>query len=348
VAADDDAGVADEVTRIAAAVFAVSLIAWFVLSSSIVLGRARYERRMRRGGKAPSSWQRRRLVRAAGRRTRTDWGRWRRIVALDRLARMRHPSSPHLLQRALADPDPELAAAAVRSLGFLGDRWAVELLVSALREGTAPRSRIAAQLERLAPLPGPLLQPLLHDPDPAVRFWGATLIGLYPERAKYDLVALTRDVDANVRAAAVEALGARSGDEVAEATLALLEDPAWFVRVHAARAAGHAAGAAGADAVARLLGDEKWWVRTAAKDALETMGPDAIPVVVRTLSASDEFARNGAAEILQNVGLVDRLALEDPTSALLARIYAAGGASLQKAARSRTAGARWPGEVRAA
>lgn len=336
------------VTRIAFAMLVASFVAWAAVSVAVVVGRARYERRQRLGGTVLSSRHAERLFRRAERSTRTDWGRWRRIAALSRLARLRHPVSPHLLSKALADPDPAVASAAVRALGSLGDRWAIEFLVQALRSGTGPRSRIAAQLERLSPVPGPLLQPLLRDPDPAVRFWSATLIGPYTDRAEHDLAALAGDEDANVRAAAVEALGSRSGEAAAEAALALLSDPVWFVRVHAARAAGLVAGPRAALPIAALLTDEKWWVRTAAKDALREMGREAIPALVTTLSSSDGFARNGAAEVLQDIGLVDQLALEDPGSPLLAQIYAAGGPGLREAAESRIARALWPTQVRAA
>jgi HEAT repeat protein len=189
---------------------------------------------------------------------------------------------------------------------------------------------------------------LLRDADPAVRFWAATLLAPYVGFGDTALVALTRDEDANVRAAAVEALATRSGGEVREAVLALLDDPAWFVRVHAARAAGHVAGAAAAPDIARLLADERWWVRTAAKDALEGIGPDAVPALVPVLSSPDRFARNGAAEVLQDIGLVDHLALESPQSPLLARIYAAGGQKFREAAEARIARDRRFREERAA
>jgi hypothetical protein len=181
-----------------------------------------------------------------------------------------------------------------------------------------------------------------------VRFWGATLIGPYADRADYDLVALTQDDDANVRAAAVEALGNRQGDAVGEAALALLEDPVWFVRVHAARTAGHVVGAGATVPLAELLGDRRWWVRTAAKDALRGIGRDAIPALAASLTVADRFARNGAAEILQDIGLVDHLALQDPESPLLHRIYVAGGPRLREAAEARVARTRALQRVEAA
>lgn len=336
------------VLRAAVLVLAAAFPLWVLLSLTVLVGRARYDRRERLGARTPSRRQSERLLRRALGNPRSEWGEWRKITAIDRLARMRHPATSHVLYHALWGEDDKAAAAAIRSLGALGDLWAIELLVAALRGGRVPRSRVASQLERLYPEAGFLLLPLLRDPDPAVRFWGATLLAPYGSLAEVELVNLTRDEDPNVRAAAVEALGHRHGPYAAEATVALLDDPAWFVRVHAARAAGHVAGADAAPAIARLLADERWWVRTAAKDALETIGKDAVPALVPVLSSSDKFARNSAAEVLQDIGLVDHLALEEPRSSLLRRIYKAGGPRLRAAAEARAAQARAARRERAA
>lgn len=338
----------DNALRIAVAVFGLSFATWLVLSVAVVSGRAWYDRREPESSPALPPRRARRIVRRAGHRTRTDWGRWRRIAALNRLAVARHVAAPRLLRRALDDPDPSIAAAATRSLGIVADEWAVELLLEALREGRVSRSRVASQLERLHPLPGARLLPLLRDPDPAVRFWGATLLAPYRDVGQGSIVALTRDPDPNVRAAAVETLGSRSGDGAEEAALALLGDEAWFVRVHAARSAGQLLGAAAAPAITQLLSDFRWWVRTAAKDALRGMGREAIPALLPVLGSLDEFARNGAAEVLQDIGLVDHLALEEPGSPLLQQIYEAGGSRLRAAAEARAATHTAGGEARAA
>jgi HEAT repeat protein len=341
--------VGELVPRVAIVVLAVAFPAWALLSVVVVLGRVRYDRERReRPSHALATREARRLVRLAGSRPRTDWGRWRRIAALTRLTQAHHVAAPRLVRRAAADRDPVIAAAAIRALGDLGDHWAIELLLAAMRDGQAPRSRIAAQLERLAPGPGARLLALLGDPDPVVRFWGATLLAPYPELGQASLLGLTRDIDPNVRAAAVETLGGRSGDGVAEATFSLLQDPVWFVRVHAARAAGHVLGAAAAPALARLLAEERWWVRTAAKDALRGIGSDAVPALLPVLTDPDAFARNGAAEILQDIGFVDALVLERPDSPLLERIYAAGGERLREAAELRARGIRPAAEAQAA
>jgi HEAT repeat protein len=326
----------DTALRVAVAVFGLSFVSWLVLSVAVIAGRARYDRRVsdRTGALAPRKV--RRLVRRAGRRARTDWGRWRRIAALSRLASAHHPSAARLLRRALGDPDPSIAAAASRSLGVLGDEPAVDLLLDALRAGRVSRSRVASEIEQLFPLPGARLLPLLRDEDPAVRFWGATLLAPYGELGQTTLLALARDPDPDVRAAVAETLGIRGGDGAGVAVLDLLEDSAWYVRVHAARSAGHLLGASAAPSIAVLLSDSRWWVRTAAKDALRALGSDAVPALVPILASTDRFARNGAAEVLQDIGLVDHLALEDPASPLLEQIYDAGGSRLRRAAEART------------
>jgi HEAT repeat protein len=326
----------DVVLRIALGVLGVAFVAWLALSLATLLGRARYDRHRRlERSSALSSRGAERLVRRVGGRPRTEWGRWRRVTALQRLERAHHPAVPRLIRGVLDDPDLRIASAAIRTLGDIGDDWAIDLLIDALRRGTGPRSRIAAELEELAPAPGTRVVPLLRDWNPTVRFWGATLLHSYPDLAEATLIQLTWDQDPNVRAAAVETLGTRSGKDVGTALLARLDDNEWFVRVHAARAAGHVLGAEAAPTVTRLLADERWWVRTAAKDALRGMGSDAVPALLSVLTHEDPFARNGAAEVLQDIGFVDFLALDNPRSPLLERIYEAGGERYRDAAEAR-------------
>jgi HEAT repeat protein len=323
------------VLRVAIVVLSVAFGVWVALSVAIVLGRLRYERTRRRHTRPLSPRAAKRLVHRARSRPRTEWGRWRRLRALQRLEGAHHAAVPRLIRPVLDDPDPMIAAAAIRTLGDIGDDWAVDVLLDALRRGEKQRSRIASELERLAPLPAKKLVPLLHDWNPQVRFWGATLLRPYPDLGTETLIGLTWDSDPNVRAAAVETLGTRSGSAVGVALVARLDDSEWFVRVHAARAVGHVVGVDAAPSIVRLFADERWWVRTAAKDALRGMGVDAVPTLLSVLAHDDRFARNGAAEVLQDNGFVDFLVLDDPRSPLLARIYAAGGDRYRDAAEAR-------------
>ena len=325
-----------------APVFVASMLLWLGLVLATVVGRAGHDRRRRSRPDAPprrGSRAERRLLRQASHNGLGEAGRWRRIRALRTLARVNHPACRTLLPAALEDGDVEVAGAAVRSLGDVGAPWAVEELVSALRQNVYYRSRVAAQLERLAPLPGPLLVPLLDDADAGVRFWAATLLAPYPTLATPALVARTADADANVRAAAVETLAGRKGKRPLAAALRLLDDPEWFVRVHAARAVGRLGAPADVAQVVPLLGDGRWWVRSAAKDALRSLGLGAVDVLRQTLDDGDAFARNGAAEVLQDVGYVDALVASGSDRALLDRIFEAGGERMRRLALTRAADA---------
>lgn len=317
-------------------VAAAAILLWAGVAVVALAGRLRYERRRRARPAGPLSARRERLLlRRAASRRRGEAARWRRVAALRELVRAGHPRSKALLRRALRDPDRDVATAAVRALGDQGDEHAATALLDALRRDRAPRSRIATQLDRLTPAIGPRLVPLLDDADPGVRFWAATLLARCPGVGGAELVGRTGDPDANVRAAAVEALGERGERSALPAVRARLGDPAWFVRVHASRAVGKLGGSEEAAAIAPALRDARWWVRAAAKDALRDLGPAVAGALLPYLEDEDAFARNGAAEVLQDIGLVDALGAGAPQRALLERILSAGGEGLREAARRR-------------
>src|SRR5919201_5712085 len=121
------------VLRAAMVVLAASLPLWTLLSLTVLVGRLRYDRQRRKGLRTPSAAQVDRLLRRALDKPRTEWGQWRRIAAMNRLARMGHRATPQVLHHALWDADEKAAAAAVRLLGAVGDLWAIGLLVAALR-----------------------------------------------------------------------------------------------------------------------------------------------------------------------------------------------------------------------
>jgi HEAT repeat protein len=313
---------------------------WAAIAALAIAGRLEHDRHAGTGQAllplTPRSL--RRLARRAGGH-RTEASRWRRIHALRELAARREPVVHSLLERALRDRDDDVAGAAVRVLGELArdEPWALGMLIDELQLGAVPRSRVAAQLERLAPDAAGALKPLLGHHDPRVRFWGVTLLADYPGVATQEILALATDSDANVRAAAAETLGDRAESQALAALTELLDDREWFVRAHAARAASAVGGLTVAGRIVPLLADRQWWVRVAAKEALCFLGPAVAPVLAGVLESDDRFARNGAAEVLQDVGVVDALERTNESSPMLQRIYAAGEEKLEIAARSRVA-----------
>jgi HEAT repeat protein len=273
---------------------------------------------------------------ASSHRTRRE--QWRRTATLKVLFRADHPDVIDLLEVAVENDDRDVAAVALTLLGESEDPRATGVMIRALMAQRHPASLVATHLEHSPQKRLEDYRALLKEPDPVVRLWGATLLGQYPDapELEIDLAPLTKDPDPRVRKAAIQSLG-KIGDLVAaKAALSLLADPVPFVRAHAARALGDLDRSDCAKDVAGLLGDADWSVRAAAKHSLEAMGAEVWPVLVHCLNHSDGFVRNGAAEVFQNLGVLDSLivmeaASDDPSSAkvdLLRRIAAAGGTRL--------------------
>jgi HEAT repeat protein len=283
-----------------------------------------------------------RVIRRAGSH-RSDTDKWRRVAALRILSIADAPDAIKLLTRALDDPDPDVVGGTIAILGARRDRVAAELLVDALRRDRYPRSRIAAQLDLFDDGFAELIVPLLDERDPATRQWGATLLARHAKPSiQVELAVLIGDDDPQVRAAAIKGLTSLGGALATAVAITALGDPVWYVRAHGARALGRLGRADLANEVVALLADERWWVRTAAKESLLEMGTDASPYVMAALQSEDEFMRNGAAEVLQNAGIVDKLVGElsaSPSDPLaeqsLRAIFAAGGRAVAEAAVTR-------------
>lgn len=249
------------------------------------------------------------LLRDAARH-RGEGGRWRRIAALRLLTKAAHPRSLRLLQAALRSGDATVVDAAVGLIGSVPDRRAGEALLRAIEQRLYSPSRIATALERFPVDIGDLLMPRLRHADQVVRYWAAVLLERFPFAPGLGprLASLGGDPDASVRKAAVDTLSRLGAPEAVPTALALLDDPVLFVRAHAARALGELRRADLAASLLPLLADREWWVRLAAKQALEAMGRPAAAALESALDHPDRFARNGAAEVLQNLGVLDDLA----------------------------------------
>jgi len=220
------------------------------------------------------------------------------------------------------------------------DDIAATALIDALKESKYAPSRIATYLDHFERGIGGDLRPLLHHPDPNVRYWGATLLSRHPvEGIDRDLAALSADPVPLVRKAAVASLAQIGGPALADVARRLMSDPTWFVRAHAARALASTSDPDVAELIAPLLADREWWVRLAAKESLQQLGDEVWSVLVPYLDHEDGFARNGAAEVLQNIGVLDSLIVLEAVTArpstakleMLRKIASAGGTRMTAA-----------------
>lgn len=245
------------------------------------------------------------------------------------------------LADALADPNEDVRLGALAAVSARGDELAAKLLVTALAEWSTGRSRVASELERRSDehVP-PLLEGLLDDSRPDVRFWALQVIGRRRSSLSWPVITeLLHDPSANVRAALAEGMPAFYRRPTM-ALRRLLADDEWYVRMHAARALGEARVTRAAPAVAELLRDPSWWVRDAAEHALVALGRAGIREAVRLLEDDDAFARDSAAEVLQESGYLDRCVRaaesgDAEASAVLAKVRAVVGDALVESAVAR-------------
>lgn len=324
---------------LAAAGCAAAAVAWLALAAATVAVRRGHTRRLAGTdpgtARAAAEAEARLVALVSG--PLAPAGGMKRAHALAALARTDHPGCREFFTASLQSPDPELRQAAVAGLGALGERhgWAIDALVTALTLDADTPARIASHLRRLRPRPGGRLVPLLSHPSAVVRFWALRLLADYGGLAHEQVVALTADGSADVRAAALATLRATADPDALRSALRLLDDAEPRVRAHACRAAIGIGGLAIAPFVVPHLADDSWWVREAAQESLRSLGADVAPLLVGSLEAPDPRIAEGVAVVLQDVGLVDRLVSTDEDPGLIARIFAAGGSRLRAAAEER-------------
>jgi HEAT repeat protein len=248
-------------------------------------------------------------VALGGRRYRS---RWKRIAALRILALAGSSEALPLLGITLGDPDEEVAIASTIILGGMKDPAAAQKLASALEKGQVPASRIATFLHRFAVEVPEVLRPMFRSENTIVRYWAAVLGRRYSGESWIadELANMVDDPEPMVRKAALQSLGMLRVS-ASDAVLAALKDPVYYVQAHAARALAQMGAVQHAGEIAALLSSKEWWVRLAARESLLALFPGAENIVFDCLSHTDRFARNSAAEILQNAGVYARLLLEE-------------------------------------
>ena len=273
-----------------------------------------------------------------GRRT------WERIAALRVLSAARREAAWVPLRDALVTGRPEVGNAVIGMLGQHPDPRAATLLAEALQFGRHSRSRIATALESFPREVPEIIAPLMDAKDEQVRYWSVQLMRRYPDAPGLGtrLLALTNDASAFVRKAALDTLTAVRTTGTVAAARRCLGDEIPYVRAQAARTLGALGGPDSTQALLPLLADRDWWVRYAAKHSLEMIGGDVEAALLDTLSHDDSFARNGAAEVLQNLGTFERFLMREaagtPSPAgieMLKRLAHAGGARMWASALAR-------------
>lgn len=209
------------------------------------------------------------------------------------------PGAEQTIAPLMADPDPDVRAAAAQALASCGSEEAAWALLRALRDGHVEPERVVERLTGEWAV-RPLLSTLTQPRFAAARPWLAEALGLTRDpRAERPLVKLLANGQEEQRIRACRALG-RLGRPTSSAVLiGALSDESAAVRAQAARALAGVRAKRSVYALADLMSDDAWWVRARAAEALRLLGDPGL-TALRWCAAdhSDPFARERAAEAL--------------------------------------------------
>jgi HEAT repeat protein len=196
--------------------------------------------------------------------------------ALGRIEEAKETEAGEAVKELLTDANESVRAAAARSLGLLGVTEAVPLLI-----------------ERL------------HD-VPAVRANASSALAMFGDEAIPALAEALQDEDADVRAAAAEALGASKSADAVTPLIDALSDEAESVRLPVARGLARLGDLAVPILVERLA-DEETGMQIALSAILGQIGnQDAVPALYPLLGHENETVRLTAAAALQNLWIESR------------------------------------------
>ncbi len=181
------------------------------------------------------------------------------------------------LKNALSDPDESVRGAAARSLGMLGATEAVPLLIQRL-----------------------------HD-TPVARVGASDALAMLGDAAVPALAETLKDEDAQVRAAAGEALGSSNHVGAVEPLIDALSDEAEPVRLAAARGLARLGDLAVPQLIERLTTDEDTGVQIALTAILgQIANQEAGPALYTLLGSENETVRLTAAAALQSLWVASR------------------------------------------
>ncbi len=236
----------------------------------------------------------------------------RRSDAARRLGRIGDPDCVGALKALLEDGREEVREAALFSLGRIGTREALEAMLSGLEKGGRwSQEKAAEAVEEAGDESRLVLRELLESEDPRHRAFAAEVLGgVGGEEEALLLERALGDGEVDVRARAAASLGRMARPASRSALVGAIEDPAWEVRAQAVKALGRIGDGEDAPVLARALRDSEWWVRNNAAAALREIGAAGEPFLVESLWSEDRFARETAAQALEESGAVERMVRE--------------------------------------
>ena len=250
---------------------------------------------------------------------------WRRRNALLSLGRMRMPQVIPVLTEALEDPDSETRLIAVRSLGRTGLAEAAEPIVKFAMRGLQDVAATTVQnaLLRCCKTRPAVLLPCIAQANDTVRPLLVRVLAEFPWPEMVDeMVLLTADRLAEVRASAARALGSSKSAVAVGALGRLIEDPDWFVRLRAVAAMGDLGDPSAIPPLVAVLCDENRLVRLRTAEVLSRFEKELPEILKAVIQTKDKYALQAFVSQIERVGAIPRAidSLGDPAKEAEARM----------------------------
>jgi HEAT repeat protein len=231
-----------------------------------------------------------------------------RKAALEALAKI--GISVERIKQDLTSDNWQTRVAALSTMGRLGDRQAIAIAVSCLKDKDyrvrVEAARLLGQFNDGSSVEG-LLQ-ALRDNSAEVRVQAANTLGYIGDtRALSSLTTLLSDKDNRVSIAAAEALARLKDERATQILLKTLADSDWRIRSRSAQVLARVAldGVTSTSLMLPLttaLSDKDPLVRYYAAEALTAIGTPAIPGLLTNLKSTREGDRSRAARLLSRIG----------------------------------------------
>jgi len=250
------------------------------------------------------------LVRRLGSRRHTV-----RLQALEALARARLPTAFAAVNHLLNHPQPAVRLMAGRAAARTIATWngpareaGVISFADSLARADLPAGVVTEVLILLQDAAAAVIARLMADPKLSALTTRACLdavgrLGLV--QLAYEVGSRTTHTDAEVRAAALRALGRlrRVPARARDAVVIALADDTEFVRIQAARAAAFVPAENAVTALYESLSDPSWWVRRASAESLLGRGEWGVSSLQKAATSHpDRYARDMAAQVLHDAG----------------------------------------------
>ncbi len=241
-------------------------------------------------------------------RARSPRNKWRRIEAILALGYTKEQSSIDILKDAISSKDSDVTYFSMVALGQIKNARAAHPLLKLLQKDPSKGYKIVSILESFPEEVSPEAAKLTDYHDPLVRYWALRLLSkMKPADYINQIEKLTRDPNAEVRAAACDCLAGTKDSGVSTALLKCMKDESWLVRSRAILALEKIKGAEALPEALKLINDASWSVLDAIREIMVLHIDAALPYIEKFLEGKDEVAKKYSVMALEDSGYILKL-----------------------------------------